>query len=71
MGNRRKDLERFDDGRSQVRARRHWRSIKRFSVSSNAYLILSGPLFTLSSTAPKVESAREQINLETNHNYSE
>jgi len=31
---------------------------------------VSGPLFTLSSTAPKVESAGEQINPETNHNHN-
>jgi len=31
---------------------------------------VSGPLFTLSSTAPKVESTGEQINPETNHNHN-
>jgi len=32
--------------------------------------VVSGPLFTLSSTAPKVESTGEQINPETNHNHN-
>ena len=31
---------------------------------------MSGPLFTLSSTAPKVESTGEQIDPETNHNHN-
>ena len=38
---------------------------------SPAFLQLSGPLFTLSSTAPKVESTGANINPETNHNHKQ